>query len=64
MSDLKITDSCRRTIHIIEVGENMDRVVKRFLDGGLSVEETAKYMDVPEAYVRESVARSQKIIHS
>lgn len=32
--------------HIIEVGENMKMVVKRFLDSGMSKEETAKRMDV------------------
>ncbi len=38
--------------HVIEVGESMHRVVGRFLDGGLSVEETADRMDVPVGYVR------------
>ncbi len=38
--------------HIIEVGENMDMVVKRFLKSGLSVEETAKRMDVSVEYVQ------------
>jgi len=38
--------------HIIEVGENIAMVVKRFIDGGLSVEETAKRMDVPVDYVK------------
>lgn len=38
--------------HIIEVGENMDIVIKRFLQSGLSVEETAKRMDVPVEYVQ------------
>lgn len=33
--------------HIIEVGENMKMVVKRFLDSGMSMEETSKRMDVP-----------------
>ena len=41
--------------HIIEVGENMDIVVKRFLQSGLSVEEAAKRMDVPVEYVQERV---------
>lgn len=35
--------------HIIEVGENMKIVVKRFLDSGLSMEETSKRMDVSVA---------------
>ena len=33
--------------HIIEVGENLKIVCKRFLDKGLTIEETAKRMDVP-----------------
>ncbi len=37
--------------HIIEVGENLVMVIKRFMDGGLSVEETAKRMDVSVEYV-------------
>lgn len=41
--------------HIIEVGENMGMVVKRFLDSGLSAEETAKRMDVPAEYVQSCV---------
>ncbi|QIB68216.1 glyoxalase [Aminipila butyrica] len=32
--------------HIIEVGEDMQMVVKRFLDSGMSLEETSKRMDV------------------
>lgn len=32
--------------HIIEVGENMKMVVKRFLNSGMSMEETSKRMDV------------------
>lgn len=38
--------------HIIEVGENMKMVCKRFLESGLSIEQTAKRMDVPEKFVR------------
>ncbi|WP_238859881.1 VOC family protein [Clostridium sp. YIM B02569] len=37
--------------HIIEVGENMVMVVKRFLNSGLSLEETAIRMDVPVEYI-------------
>lgn len=33
--------------HIIEVGENIAMVIKRFIDSGLSIEETASRMDVP-----------------
>lgn len=38
--------------HIIEVGEAMTAVVTRFIDSGLSVEDTAGRMDVPVDYVR------------
>jgi catechol 2,3-dioxygenase-like lactoylglutathione lyase family enzyme len=38
--------------HIIEVGENMIMVVKRFIATGLSAEETAARMDVPVDYVK------------
>ena len=38
--------------HIIEVGENMKMVVQRFIDAGLSIEETAARMDVPVDYVK------------
>ncbi|MEL7563963.1 MAG: VOC family protein [Dehalobacterium sp.] len=38
--------------HIIEVGENMAKVIKRFLNSGLSVEETAVRMDVPVDYIK------------
>jgi len=38
--------------HIIEVGENMKVVCKRFLDSGLTVEETAKKMDIPVKFVQ------------
>lgn len=38
--------------HIIEVGENMVVVVRRFLKSGMSAEETAIRMDVPINYVK------------
>lgn len=38
--------------HIIEVGENMIMVVRRFINSGLSIEETAIKMDVPVDYVK------------
>lgn len=37
--------------HIIEVGENMDAVVRRFTQQGLTAEETAERMDVSLEYV-------------
>lgn len=42
--------------HIIEVGENIIMVVKRFIDTGLSIEETATRMDVSVDYVRSCLA--------
>lgn len=38
--------------HIVEVGEDMGSVCRRFLDSGMTVEETARRMDVPAEYVR------------
>lgn len=37
--------------HIIEVGERIASVIRRFMDGGLSAEDTAARMDVPLDYV-------------
>lgn len=37
--------------HIIEVGENMKEVCKRFLDSGMTPEQTAERMDVPMKFV-------------
>lgn len=43
-------------MHIIEVGENMKIVCKRFADSGMTIEEIAERMDVPvkmvNAYLR------------
>jgi len=39
--------------HLIEVGEAMEAVVKRFLDSGLSKEETAKRMGVSPADIEK-----------
>jgi len=38
--------------HIIEVGENMAIVVKRFIDSGLTIEQTAARMDVSTDYIK------------
>lgn len=38
--------------HVIEVGESMKSVVRRFLASGLTESETAARMDVPLSYVR------------
>lgn len=43
--------------HIIEVGENIKVVVKRFLNSGMSMEETSKRMDV-------SVSDLEKLLES
>lgn len=37
--------------HIIEVGENLKVVCKRFLDSGMTAEEVAKRMEVPIKFV-------------
>jgi hypothetical protein len=42
-----------RDKHIIEVGESMDTVIKRFLKSGLSIEETAKKSQHPVEYVKK-----------
>ena len=39
--------------HIIEVGENMKAVCKRFINSGMTPEQTAERMDVPVEYVNE-----------
>ena len=38
--------------HIVEVGETMNSVCRRFMNGGMTVEETARRMDVPLEYVQ------------
>lgn len=40
-------------MHIVEVGEPMESVVKRFLSKGLSIEETVKRTLMPEEFVRQ-----------
>jgi len=40
-------------MHIIEVGEPMESVVRRFLNEGLSIEETVKRTLMPEEFVRQ-----------
>ncbi len=42
--------------HIIEVGEELKMVVKRFLDSGMTIEETSKRMDVSIADLRSLLA--------
>ena len=36
--------------HIVEVGEHMGAVVRRFLAQGMTIPEVAKRMDIPEPY--------------
>lgn len=38
--------------HIIEVGENLKAVCKRFLNSGMTPEQVAVRMDVPEKFVK------------
>lgn len=38
--------------HIIEVGEDLKAVCRRFMDSGMSVAEVAARMDVPEKLIR------------
>ncbi len=38
--------------HIIEVGENLAVVVKRFVDGGMTTQQTADRMGIPLDYAR------------
>jgi len=40
--------------HIIEIGEPMKIVIKRFLNSGLSIEDTAKRMDVSVEYIKNN----------
>ena len=42
-------------LHIIEVGEPMESVARRFLGRGFSVEETARRISMPEEFVRKCV---------
>ena len=41
--------------HILEVGENMKSVCRRFLDSGMTIEAAAVRMNVPEKFVRACV---------
>ena len=41
--------------HIIEVGENLQSVCKRFLNSGMTAEEVAKRMDVPIKFVKSCI---------
>lgn len=41
--------------NIIEVGENMKMVCRRFLDSGMTPEQVARHMDVPIQYVNDCI---------
>lgn len=41
--------------HIIEVGENIKTVCKRFINSGMTVEEVAQRMDVPLKFVNSCI---------
>ena len=43
--------------HIVEVGEELGLVMRRFAEQGLTEEEIAVRMDVPLAFVREALSR-------
>ena len=44
--------------HIIEVAENLAAVIKKFVDTGLSIEQTAKRMDVDASYIRSVLEKT------
>jgi len=41
--------------HIIEVGENMQKVTQRFLDSGMTIAQTAVRMNVPQDYINKTL---------
>ncbi|WP_270791878.1 VOC family protein [Enterococcus avium] len=43
--------------HIIEVAEKISMVVKRFIDSGLTIEETAERTDVEPQYIKDILDR-------
>jgi catechol 2,3-dioxygenase-like lactoylglutathione lyase family enzyme len=43
--------------HIIEVAESIGMVIKRFIESGLTEEQTAKRMDVDVKYIIETLAQ-------
>lgn len=48
--------------HIIEVGERLDAVVLRFIEQGLSAEETAVRMDIPLDFVQSYLDKKSNSI--
>ncbi len=45
-------------MHIIEVGESMESVAKRFLNKGLTIEETAKRISMPTEFVKRKPVKA------
>ncbi len=45
--------------HIIEVAEEITMVVRRFVDSGMTEEETAIRMDVPKEYVQKCLEKNK-----
>jgi len=45
--------------HIIEVGEKLDAVILRFMEQGLSADETAARMDIPVDFVTACLKKEQ-----
>ena len=45
--------------HIIEVGEKLDAVILRFMEQGLSADETAARMDIPVEFVTACLKKEQ-----
>jgi catechol 2,3-dioxygenase-like lactoylglutathione lyase family enzyme len=41
--------------HIVEVSENIQIVIQRFLDSGMTIAQTATRMDVPEDYIKKAL---------
>jgi len=41
--------------HIIEVGENMQKVTQRFIDSGMTITQTATRMGVPQDYINKTL---------
>ena len=51
----RVVRFCDPDKHIIEVGENMEVVCRRFLDTGMTPEQVAARMDVPVEYVKNYI---------
>lgn len=51
----RVVRFCDPDRHIIEVGENMKSVCRRFLESGMTAEEIAVRMDVPIKFVNDCI---------